>query len=134
MSENLKEILKKKVEEKAKRYEENGAADTDFEKKIDEKTKIHMWLPSSVFEQQRMVSLASLIFQDALSSVEEILAIKEQYARMVLKHTKLNGQIQDPDKYSIADLEAYPLLYWAELLSPLLLWGEQRAEKLLLLL
>lgn len=124
-------LVQKRSEDKGKKYEEAGAADKDFQKKIDGKT-IHMWLPDSVFDQQKMIALASEIYHKTGNYVEDELRIVKEYSCMVLKHTKIDGQILNPELYSFADLEAYPLLYWMELLSPLFSWGQERTKKVIL--
>jgi hypothetical protein len=127
---NLEEV-RKKTEEKSKRYEEKGVADKEFIRQLDGK-QLKMWLPSSVFDQQRMITLASEVYHKSGNYIEEELRHLKEYSSMVFKHTSVEGKIIDPELYTYADLEAYPLLYWVELLSPLFSWGQARSKKLIL--
>ena len=125
------EKIRKAVEEKRKKYEEQGYADKDFEKTVDG-LKIKMWLPESVFTQQTMLLLASKALESNSNDIDEFSKVKKRYAEAVAKHTRINGEDLNIEKVGYGASEAYCLMYWMELLSPLSAWADLRAEKILL--
>ena len=124
------EELKKAVELKRKKYEEQGYADKDFEKDINN-ARVKMWLPDSVFTQQTMLLIASKALHSDSGDVDEDAKLKKRYAEAVAKHTQINGEILNIEKVGLADCEAYCMIYWLELLSPLSIWAESRAKKMI---
>jgi hypothetical protein len=129
MEDRLK--AKEKVEAKRKKYEEQGFADVDFEKEIDGK-KIKMFLPSSVFVQQKMIIMASKVFSNQDYSVDEESDLAERFIKAVCKHTQINGNEANPEQEGIIRCQAYALMYWLELLNPLSTWGESIQKKMIL--
>lgn len=124
------EELKKAVEAKRKKYEAQGFADKDFQKTIDGAV-VKMWLPDSVFEQQKMILMATNALSSDLSDVDEASSSKQRYANEVAKYTQINRESLDIQKSGLANCEAYCMIYWTELLAPLSVWAESKARKML---
>ena len=130
-SENVAVQIQSRVAEKRKKYEEQNFADKDFEKTIDGKF-IKLWLPSSVFVQQTLLSIAVRVFSNDFQDIDESSRLTERYYRAVCNHLQIEGANVNPDTLDLADLQAYALLYWVELLAPLSQWGDVKAKKAIL--
>lgn len=124
-------IVEDRILAKRKKYEEQGCADKTFEKKIDGK-HIKMWLPESVFVQQKLLSIAAKVFSGDFSNIDEEGELNERYIKAVYSHMQIDSKTANPDISDFGDLQAFGLLYWTELLSPLSTWGDIKARKVML--
>lgn len=131
MTPEQKKIVQDRLTEKRKKYEEQGFADKDFSKTVDDK-HIKIWLPSSVFNQQKLLSLGSKVFSGHDLSIDEEGDLTERFSKAVCVHMQIDGDSVAPETLEFGDLQAYALLYWLELLSPLSVWGDAKAEKVIL--
>lgn len=126
---------KKKIQDslvaKRKKYEEQGFADKTYEKTIDGK-HFKIWLPSSVFVQQKMLSIGSKVFNNDFLNIDEEADLTERFSKAVCSHMQVEGKEVSAETLEFAELQAYALLYWLELLSPLSMWGDVKAQKVIL--
>lgn len=118
------------VNDKRKKYQEQGFADKDFEKQIGGKL-FKIWLPSSVFEQQKLVNLASRLFAGSLSFQEES-DLTALYYNYVCKHASIDNSPVQAELLGLEQIQAFSLLYWVELLFPLSLWSDERTKEMML--
>lgn len=126
---------KKKSQEhilaKRDKYDQQGFADKDYQFTLDGKT-VKLWLPSSVFAQQSLLSLGSRVVHDQFADFEEETKLTEKYYKIICSHMQIDGKPVNPELLELANLQAYALTYWAELLYPLSLWSDAKAKKALL--
>ena len=122
--------VQQQVLNKREKYKEQGFADKDFEKTIGGK-HFKIWLPSSVFEQQKLINLASRIFSGNLSFQEES-ELTALYYNYVCKHAQLDGKAVNVDLLGLEQLQAFALFYWVELLFPLSLWSDEKTKEMML--
>ena len=122
---------REKVLSKRDKYESQGFADKDFQTIIDRKT-IKIWLPSSVFAQQALLSLGDRVVNEKFDSIEQEQVLTEKFYRTVCQNLQINGNGVNPDTLELVDLQSYAWLYWMELLYPLSLWSDQRVRKVIL--
>jgi hypothetical protein len=122
--------VQEQVLNKRKKYKEQGFADKDFEKTLDGK-HFKIWLPSSVFEQQKLINLASRLFSGNLSFQEES-ELTTLYYNYVCKHAHLDGKPVNAEVLGLEQLQAFALFYWVELLFPLSLWSDEKTKELML--
>lgn len=120
-----------KIEDKRKKYEEQGYADKEFEKTVNGKF-IKIWLPASVFVQQTLLSIAAKVMTNDFQDMDEGAKLTERYYRAVCSHLQIDAKNAVVDSLDLADLQAYALLYWVELLAPLSAWGDVKAKKAIL--
>lgn len=122
----------KRVFAKRDKYESQGFADKDFQTTVG-KNIIKMWLPSSVFAQQAILSLADKVINDKFDNIEQEQILTEKFYCAVCQHLQINGQSTSPEAIGeLVDLQVYSWLYWMELLYPLSLWSDQRVRKAIL--
>lgn len=126
-----KKIVQNRLNEKRKKYEEQGFADKTFEKRVDDKL-IKIWLPDSVFVQQKLLSLGSKVFSSNNLNIDEEGELTERFSKAVCLHMQIEGNDVTPETLEFGELQAYTLLYWLELLSPLSVWGDVKAQKVIL--
>lgn len=120
-----------KIETKRAKYEEQGYADKDFEKNIDGKF-IKIWLPNSVFVQQTFLSIASKVFKNDFQDIDEEAKLTERLYKAVCSHMQIDAKAVNAELLDLAELQAYSLLYWVELLAPLSAWGDVKAKRIIL--
>lgn len=121
----------KRVFSKRDKYETQGFADKGFQTKIDNKT-VKIWLPSSVFAQQALLSLGDRVVNEKFESIEQEQSLTEKFYRTVCQHLQINGQAVNVETLELVDLQSYAWLYWMELLYPLSLWSDQKVRKVIL--
>lgn len=122
--------IESRIEAKNKKYEEQSFADKDFEKNIDNKL-VKMWLPSSVFVQQALLSLGEKVASNRFRNLEEETSLTEEFYKKVCAHLQINGAAIVAETLELTDLQIYGLLYWVELLAPLSAWGDVKARKVM---
>jgi len=127
-----REKNRERVFAKRDKYESQGFADKDFQTNVG-KNIVKMWLPSSVFAQQAILSLGDKVVNEKFDSIEQEQILTEKFYRAVCQHLQINGQATSPEAIGeLVDLQAYAWLYWLELLYPLSLWSDQRVRKVIL--
>lgn len=126
-----REKNRKRVFAKRDKYEAQGFADKDFQTTIG-KNIVKIWLPSSVFAQQALLSLGDRVINDKFDSIEQEQILNEKFYRTVCQNLQVNGQSVNPDSLELIDLHTYAWLYWMELLYPLSLWSDQRVRSVIL--
>ena len=124
-------VIHDRLMAKQKAYEEQGYADKDFSKKVDDK-HIKIWLPDSVFVQQKLLSLGSKVFGDYNLNIDEESDLTERFSKAVCSHMQIDQKTVVPETLEFGELQAYALLYWLELLSPLSAWGDAKAQRVIL--
>lgn len=122
---------REKVLAKRDKYESQGFADKDFQATIG-KNIIKIWLPSSVFAQQALLSLGDRVVNEKFDSIEQEQVLTEKFYRTVCQHLQINQQSVNPDILELVDLQSYAWLYWMELLYPLSLWSDLKVRKVIL--
>lgn len=119
------------IEQKRKKYEEQNFADKDFEKTIDAKF-VKIWLPTSVFVQQTLLSIAAKVFSSGVKDIDEEAKLTERFYKAVCSHMQIDSKAVNPELLDLGELQGYALLYWVELLAPLSAWGDVKAIKAIL--
>lgn len=122
---------REKVFAKRDKYEAQGFADKDFQTTIGTNI-IKIWLPSSVFAQQALLSLGDRVVNEKFDSIEQEQILTEKFYRTVCQHLQINGQAVNPETIELVNLHSYAWLYWMELLYPLSLWSDQKVRKVIL--
>ena len=122
---------KERVLSKRDRYEAQGFADKDFQTTIGNNI-VKIWLPSSVFAQQNLLSLADRVINDRFENIEQEQELTQKFYKIVCQHIMINGQGVNPETIELVDLQSYAYLYWMELLYPLSLWSDLRVRKVIL--
>jgi hypothetical protein len=121
-----------RIKEKAKKYKEQGFADTEYR---DDENKIIMKLPKNVMEQHKLLILAESVITKTNSSYDEIVSLEERYYNAISKNILVDGvELSEKIKagnVSVSHLLSYGILYYAELLSPLTSWRDIIATELL---
>jgi hypothetical protein len=126
----MEEIIKQKVIDKRAKYKEQGFADKDFEKQIGKK-HLKLWLPNSVFHQQKLLMLASKIFAGSIS-IDEEMELTDRFYKEVCKHGQLDGNNIVAESLELNEIQGFALLYWVELLYPLSLWSDEKIKEMTL--
>ena len=131
ISKEENEALQKRVLVKREKYQEQGFADDTLEKTVNGKL-IKMWLPNSVFVQQKLLSIAAKVFSSDFKDIDEEAELTERYYKAVCTHTQLDGDNVNAAALDLGSLQAFALLYWMELLYPLSLWGDEKSKEAIL--
>jgi hypothetical protein len=121
--------IKKHVEEKKELYKSQGRADKEFEKKINGKN-IKIWLPNSVFDQQKMMMLGEEIMNTS-KDFDTNFELTSKFYREVCKYLMVDSNLANPELLELSEIKAYSMLYYVELLLPLSLWGDMVADEIL---
>lgn len=121
--------IKKHVEEKKEKYKSQGRADKEFEKKINGKN-VKIWLPNSVFDQQKLMMLGEEIMNSA-KDFETNFQLTTKFYLEVCKHLMIDTNLANAELLELSELKAYSMLYYVELLLPLSLWGDMVADEIL---
>ena len=124
-------ILQERVLAKRTKYKEQGTADLDFMKTIGEDT-LRMWLPKSVFDQQKLLSVGAKVFSSDFKDIDEEAELTKRYFVAICAHAQINGESVNAEKLGFGVLQSYALLYWMELLYPLSLWGDEKSREAIL--
>jgi hypothetical protein len=123
-----RERNRKSLFAKRDKYEQQGFADKDFQMTLDDKI-IKIWLPSSVFAQQALLSLGDKVVHDRFADIEEENKLTERFYKTICLHLQINGASVNPESLELANLQTYSWIYWTELLYPLSLWSDAKARK-----
>lgn len=123
--------INSKIEDKRKKYEEQGHADKEFEKTVNGRF-VKIWLPASVFVQQTLLSIAAKVMTNDFQDIDECSKLTERYYKAVCSHLQIDAKNVNADSMDLADLQAYALLYWVELLAPLSAWGDVKSKNTIL--
>lgn len=126
-----REKNRQKVFAKRDKYEAQGFADKDFQTTVN-KNIIKIWLPSSVFAQQALLSLGDKVVNEKFDSIEQEQILTEKFYRLICQHLQKNGEAVNPEVLELVELQSYAWLYWMELLYPLSLWSDLRVRKVIL--
>ena len=126
-----REKNRKRVFSKRDKYEEQGFADKDFQTTVG-KNIVKMWLPSSVFAQQAILSLGDKVINERFDNIEQEQILTEKFYRLVCQHLQINNNAVNPETIELVDLHSYTWVYWMELLYPLSLWSDQKVRKVIL--
>lgn len=126
-----REKNRERVLSKRDKYEVQGFADKTFETTIGGNI-IKIWLPSSVFAQQNLLSLGEKVVNEKFDNIEQEQILTEKFYRIVCQHLQINGQSINPEALELVDLQCYAYLYWMEVLYPLSLWSDLKVRKVIL--
>lgn len=126
-----REKNRQKIFAKRDKYEAQGFADKDFQTTIGNNV-VKIWLPSSVFAQQALLSLGDRVVNEKFDNIEQEQILTEKFYRAVCQNLQVNGSAINADAIiELVDLQSYAWLYWMELLYPLSLWSDQRVRKVI---
>lgn len=121
MEKTQAELTQERIIEKAKKYENQGFADTEYRFTYREHNII-MSLPNSVWEQNRLLNL----------DVNDEIFLKDISKNILFDGESLDKKISIGIKdCGLAQLHSFGIIYFTELLAPLLKWREMIMKELL---